>query len=54
VARLVDGQPSVACGTRRVRLDGAGAGVFALVLRARGARETFTRVVPVRVVGATP
>jgi hypothetical protein len=54
VARLMDAQPSTALGTRRVRLDGAGAGVYALVLRARTARETFTRAVPVRVVGVTP
>jgi hypothetical protein len=54
VARLLSAQPSVAQGTRRVRLDGAGAGVYAMALHARGPREVFTRVVPVRIVGGTP
>lgn len=54
VARLMDAQPSTALGTRRVRLDGAGAGVYALVLRARGPRETFTRALPVRIAGVMP
>jgi hypothetical protein len=54
VARLVDGEPSAASVVRRVRLDGAGPGVFALVLRARGAHGTFTRAAAVRVAGVLP
>jgi hypothetical protein len=54
VARVIDAAPSAAAGARRVRLTGAGPGVYALVLRARCPRGSLTRALPVRVTGRVP
>ena len=52
--RLLDGETSAASATRRARLDGAGPGVYVLVLSARGPHGTVTRSQALRVAGARP
>ncbi len=54
VARLLDAETSAASGSRRLRLDGAGPGVFVAVLRARSTHGVASRGVPLRVVGSAP
>ncbi len=54
VALLLDDVAAGALGERRVRLDGAGPGVFAAVLRARSAHATLTRGVLLRIAGTQP
>jgi hypothetical protein len=53
VAALFDAVGS-GTGERTVRLDGAGAGVFAIVLRAREGRESLERTALVRITGVRP
>ncbi len=54
VASLLDDVASAAEGERSVRLDGAGAGVFAIVLRAHEGGAWVTRTALLRITGARP
>jgi hypothetical protein len=54
VTRLLDDAASAAAGTRRVRLDGAGPGVYVAILRARSERAQLTRTALLRIAGARP
>ena len=54
VASLFDDAPSGSTGGRDVRLDGAGAGVFAIVLRAHGDAGALVRSAIVRIGGPRP
>lgn len=54
VARLLDAAPSGASGLVRVRLDGAGPGVFVAVLRATSGGAAWSRTAALRIVGAAP
>jgi hypothetical protein len=54
IAGLLDDVPSAETGERTVRLEGAGPGLYALVLTARSPREALTRSALVRITGARP
>ena len=54
VAQLLDDVASSGVGERVVRLDGAGPGIYAVVLRARSDRDWITRSALLRIVGTRP
>jgi hypothetical protein len=54
IASLLDDVPSTGTGERVVRLEGAGPGVYAIVLTARSSRESLVRSTLVRITGTRP